>query len=157
MLLPPPPNDVLVKLTAVVDEPLHNVWLATALTEAVGFTVIVNIIVCPKHPSPTDGETLIVAVIGDRPVLIAVNDGILPLPLAAIPTEGLLLVHVYSTALTGLPKIIALFEDPLHKTLLGIWFAVGIGSTKIPKVLGVPIHPDGLCGVTVIFATIAFV
>jgi hypothetical protein len=41
-----------VNVTAAVDAPLHSVWLATAFTVGVGFTVIVNVIAVPVHVVP---------------------------------------------------------------------------------------------------------
>ena len=38
--------------TAVVGEPLHTVWFATALTVGAGFTVIVKIIGVPVQVTP---------------------------------------------------------------------------------------------------------
>jgi len=40
------------KVMAVVVAPLHSVWLATALTVGVGFTVIVNVIGVPVQVTP---------------------------------------------------------------------------------------------------------
>ena len=63
------------------------------LTVAVGLTVIVNVEGIPVHPFAV-GVTVIVAAIGEVVALVAVNDGILPEPLAASPILVLLLVHV---------------------------------------------------------------
>ena len=46
----------------------------------------------PVQPS-NDGVTVIVAVTGDVPALVAVNEGMLPVPLAPRPMLVLLLVH----------------------------------------------------------------
>ena len=40
------------------------------------------------------GVIVMVAVMGDAPVLVAVKEGILPLPLASRPIDVLLFVHV---------------------------------------------------------------
>ena len=66
-------------------------------TVAVGFTVIVKVI---NGPIQNDGlfincgNTVIVAVTGVNPLLVATNDGIFPKPLAAMPIEGLLLTQL---------------------------------------------------------------
>jgi hypothetical protein len=38
-----------VKVTAAVIAPLHTVWLETELTEGVGFTVMVKLVVGPSQ------------------------------------------------------------------------------------------------------------
>ena len=89
-----PPVVGLLKTMAAVDEPLHNTWLATGFTVAIGFTVMVNVIGAPVQPFPVDGVTVIVAVIALVRLFAVTNDGILPLPLAANPMDGLLFTHV---------------------------------------------------------------
>ncbi len=54
-----------------------------------------------------EGVTVIVAVIGAVPVLVAVNEGRAPVPLAASPIAVLLLVQVNVVPLTGLVNVIA--------------------------------------------------
>ena len=49
---------------------------------------------------------LIVAVIGDVVALVAVNEGILPEPLAARPIAVLLFVHMNVVPLTGPDKFV---------------------------------------------------
>jgi hypothetical protein len=46
----------------------------------------------PGQPA-NEGVTVMVAVTGDVPVLTALNEAMLPVPLAARPIEVLLLVH----------------------------------------------------------------
>ena len=92
-----PPVAGLLKLIAAVDAPLHNTWLATVFTDAIGFTVIVNEIGAPVHVTPAlvnMGVTVIVAVIALVWLFTVINDGILPVPLAANPMEVLLLVQL---------------------------------------------------------------
>ncbi len=60
------------------------------------------------------GVTVIVAVTGVLPLLTAINDGILPLPLAASPMDGVLLVHVNVDPATELLKTIGKTTTPLH-------------------------------------------
>ena len=50
--------------------------------------------------------------------------------------------------------MVAATEAPLHTTLFAIAFTVAVGLTVIVNVLGVPVHPLGVVGVTVIVAVI---
>lgn len=65
--------------------------------------MITNVIGVPWHPK-TVGVTLIVAEIGPLEVLVAVNDGISPVPDAPSPIAVLLLVHENDVPLIGLVK-----------------------------------------------------
>jgi hypothetical protein len=86
------PATVPVKFTAAVAAPLQSTWLATAATVALGFTVIVNVIGSPAQPL-ADGVTVIVAVTAVTPALTVTKLAILPVPDAARPIDGVLLVH----------------------------------------------------------------
>ena len=58
---------------------------------------MVNVIAVPTQLTPAFtkvGVTVIVAVTGAVPVLVAVNDGIFPAPLAANPMDGALLTQL---------------------------------------------------------------
>src|SRR5664280_1146302 len=84
-----PPVFIVAKVTIVVLSPLHTTWLAGWSTSPVGLTVIVNVFVGPLQVTPPlvkCGVTMIVATTGAVPLFIAVNDGMLPLPMAASPT-----------------------------------------------------------------------
>ena len=75
--------------------PLQTTRLLT-LTVAVGFTTIVKLLGVPTHVTPPLvklGVTVTVAVTGVVPVLMAVNEEMLPVPLAARPIEVLSLLH----------------------------------------------------------------
>jgi hypothetical protein len=86
------PLTVPVKATALVDAPLHTVWLATEVTVGVGFTVIVN--VCePPIQVLAEGTTEIIPSVAIVPALVAVNEGILPLPDMPRPIVGLVFVQ----------------------------------------------------------------
>ncbi|MNF78357.1 hypothetical protein D3C84_605370 [compost metagenome] len=68
--------------------------IATVL--GVGLTVIVKVFVDPVQSMPplfSIGVTIIVAITGETPLLVAVKEGILPFPDAAKPIEELLLVQ----------------------------------------------------------------
>ena len=81
------------------------------LNEGVGFTVIVKVIGVPAQP-PATGVTVMVAVTGDAPALTAVNDAMLPVPLAARPMLAVLFVQVYETAVPV--NVTAATDVPLH-------------------------------------------
>ena len=98
---------------AVVVVPVHRVWFATAFTVAVGFTVIVKLVAVPAQPAAT-GVTVMVAVTGTAPRFVAMNDAILPLPLAANPIDAVLLVQLYTVPATAPVKFTAVVADPLH-------------------------------------------
>ena len=92
----PPVLDV-VKLIDVELAPLHTTWLAGSLTCPVGFTVIVKVCAGPVQftdPLLKVGVTVIVATTGDVPVLIAVNEAMLPVPDANSQCPELTLTHV---------------------------------------------------------------
>lgn len=88
MPVTPPPN-----VMAVVAAPLQSVWLATAFTVGRGFTVIVNVVGAPGQPLAV-GVTVMVAVTGAVPALVAVNEPMLPTPLAPKPMDGVLFVQL---------------------------------------------------------------
>jgi hypothetical protein len=76
-------------------------------------TVIVNDNGVPTHPFAV-GVTVIVATTGAVPLLIAVNDGIFPVPLTANPIDGSLFVHVYVVPATGPVNVITNVVAPLQ-------------------------------------------
>ena len=87
--------------------------MLTGLTVAVGLTVIVNDNGVPTHPFAV-GVTVIVAMTGVVPALVAVKDGIFPVPLAASPIDGVLLTHANVAPDTGLPNVIIVVAAPLQ-------------------------------------------
>jgi hypothetical protein len=87
--------------------------LATGLTVGAGFTVIVNVIGVPTQPFAV-GVTVMVAITGIAPALVAVNEGIFPVPLAPSPIVGSLLVHAKVVPPTGLVKLMAAVVTPLQ-------------------------------------------
>lgn len=76
--------------------PAHTTWLATGLTDGIGFTVIVNVTGVPGHVTPLlkFGVTVMVATCGVVPALVATKLAILPAPDAASPIPVLLLVQL---------------------------------------------------------------
>lgn len=153
------PGVVVVNVT-VTGEPLHVFTFAGWFTWAVGFTVIVTVAGVPVHVTPlfvNEGVTVIVAVTGLPPVLMAVNVGILlPEPLAARPMLVLLFVQLNTVPGTVPEKLIVCVGAPLHIVCdVGAAETVGVGFTVIVTVAGVPVHVTPLFvneGVTVIVA-----
>lgn len=114
----------------------------------------------PVHVMPAllyTGVTVMIAVTGAKPVFTAVKLGILPVPLAANPMDGALLVHAKDNApvgpVVGLVKLISAVGDPLHNTWLATGLTIGLGLTVIVNVMGVPAQPPAPTGVTVMVAT----
>ena len=79
----------------------------------VGLTVIVKVSCVPVHPFAV-GLTMMVAITGVAPVLIAVNGPIFPVPLAASPIVASLFVQLKVVPLTTLLKLIAEVVAPLQ-------------------------------------------
>ena len=91
-----PPVLLVPKVTTVVFDPLQTTWFGGSLTCAEGFTVIEKLSEGPVQLAPplvNVGVTVIVAVTGEVPALIAANEPIFPVPLAASPIAGVLLVQ----------------------------------------------------------------
>ena len=81
------------KLTKLLEDPEHKVWFDGAFTVGLGFTVMIKFCGVPVQVAPAlvyDGVTVMVAVIGVVPALVAVKLGMLPDPLAPKPTAVLL-------------------------------------------------------------------
>ena len=81
------------KLTASVCAPLHLVWLVGLVAVGVGLTVMVKVDGTPGQPVDV-GVTVIVPVIAVFPVLVAVNEAISPVPLAAKPMAALVFIQL---------------------------------------------------------------
>jgi len=81
-----------------------------------------------------------VAVIGALVVLVAANEAMLPVPLAARPIAVLLLVQLYTVPVTAPLKVTAVVLEPLHTTSLDTAFTVGVGLTVYVKVVVAPVQ-----------------
>ena len=79
-----------------------------------------------------------VAVTGVVPLLVAVNEGIFPVPLAPRPIDVLLFVQLYIVPPTAPEKFTAAVLALLQSTWFAIVFTVGDGLTVIVNVLDVP-------------------
>ena len=91
-----PPVLVVEKFTAVVVPAWQRTWSEGWLSCPVGFTVKVKDLVGPLQLTPPlvkVGVTTIVAVSGEVPVLVKVNEGMFPVPKAARPIAGVSLVQ----------------------------------------------------------------
>lgn len=82
----------------------------------------------PSHPL-MEGVTVMVAVIGAVPVLVAVKPEIFPLPLAGKPMLVFELVHAKVAPETGLVKLVAGTASPLQMVLFSGITTVDVGFT----------------------------
>ncbi len=153
------PVPVPVKVIDPAGLPLHTTCELTLLAAGVGFTVMVKLSGVPVQPTPEPvyvGLTVIVAVDGIVPVLTAVKDPILPVPLPVSPIEVFEFVHVYTVPGTLPLKVIAPVLAPLHTTWLETVFTTGLGFTVMVKLT---VDPEQLVpelldeGVTLMVAT----
>ncbi len=82
----------------LAERPLQKVWAdGVAIPVAVGFTVMVKLLVGPSQvvpPFEKCGVTVMVAVTGALVALVAVNEPMLPVPLAARLMDGVSLTQV---------------------------------------------------------------
>lgn len=101
---------------------------AGTTTVGVGFTVIEYVLGVPVQPLAV-GVTVMVEVTAAEPVLVAVNAGVLPVPLAASPIDVLELVHAKVAPATGLVKLLAATAVPLQTVLVVGTVTVGVGFT----------------------------
>jgi len=84
-----------------------------AIASGVGFTVMVKVIGGPGQPLAV-GVTVIVATTMVAPMLVAMNEGISPVPLAASPMVGSLFVQSNVVPATGPVKVIGAVASPLQ-------------------------------------------
>ena len=107
---------------------------------------MVNVLAGPVQlipPLVNVGVTVIVAVTGVLPPLMAVNDGIVLVPLAPKPIVILLLVQLYTVPATGPVMVTAVVACPAHTVWLAIVFTAGVGLTVMVNVMGVPVQVAG--------------
>ena len=155
---------VLPLLLYVAVAPIHK-GLAPLIVPAntSGLTVIVKVLSEPVQVTEAlvkAGVTVIVAVTGTKPVLIAVNAAIFPVPPAASPIVVLLFVQLYTVPGTLPVKLTAAVNELLQTVWLEMVFTVGEGFTVMVYVLGVPkqvVPPLVNDGVTVMVAVTGMV
>jgi len=148
-------------VTAVVAVPLHNTWLAGWSTWPVGLTVIVKVSSGPVQLTPpfvNVGVTTIVATTGAVPALIAVNEAILPVPVAGNPMPVVVFVHEYVVVppVLVVAKLTAAVPVLLQTTWLAGWVTCAVGLTVIVNDFEGPVQLLPLyvkVGVTTIVAT----
>ncbi len=102
------------------------------------------------------GVTVMVAVAGIVPLLIATKDAILPVPIEARPIDGFVFDHANAVPDTGLLNTMVEVEPPLHTTWLATAFTDGVGLTVMVKTTGTPVQvipPLVTEGITVMVAT----
>ena len=104
---------------------------------------MVNVVAVPVQlipPLVNVGVIVMVAVTGVLPVLMAVNDGIVLVPLAPRPIEVLLLLQLYTVPATGPVIVTAVVVCPAHTVWLAIVFTAGVGLTVMVNVVAVPVQ-----------------
>jgi hypothetical protein len=112
-----------------------------------GFTVMVYCFLAPLHPFNV-GSTSTVLVIAEAIVLVAVKEGVLPVPLAdPKPTAVLLFVHAYVDPDGVDEKAEVATVAPLHGVRLVSVPNVGVGFMVIVNVFAAPGQPFNV-GVT---------
>ena len=75
------------------------------------------------------GVTVMVALIAEAELLVAVNDGTWPFPLAARPMAGLEFVHVNVAPAGELVKVVAAILAPGHTLMAAGTLKIGTGLT----------------------------
>jgi len=131
------PEVGLVKLVPETLEPLQTVISDGTTTDGVGLTVIVYDEGVPMQLF-TVGVTVIIPEIGAVPVLVALNDGTLPVPPAANPMAALVLDHVYVPPGGLLVNMAPVTSAPLHTVIFAGTVTVGVGFTVTVALL---VHP----------------
>ena len=87
--------------------------LEVLITETV---LSLSLVTYANLPKIVEGVTVMVAVTGPNPGLTAVNEGILPVPLAGSPIVGLLFTQLKVTAEKVLVKFTGLVPELSHTT-----------------------------------------
>lgn len=146
------PGVELVNDVAATDSLLQTAKLAGTVTVGTGLTVMVYVAAVPAHPLAV-GVTVITPVIGAVVVLVAVNEGTLPVPPAPSPIAVLLLVHVKVVPGVGLVNVVDVTPALWHTWKLAGTVTTGMGLTVITYDDAGPVHPLALA-VTVIVAVI---
>lgn len=119
VLVPPEFEDP--KVIAATVFPLQTSMFVGLVTFAFGLTVIVKVFVKPIQLVPllvNVGVTIIVATTGEFPLLMVVKAVMFPLPDAAKPIEGVLLVQLYTVLppVFVVAKFTAVLKFPLQIT-----------------------------------------
>ena len=110
--------------------PLQITIFDGTVRSGVILTVIAYIAVSPEQPFKV-GTTEINPIIGVAPVLVAVNPGTFPTPLAPNPIVVVVFVHVYVAPTGELIKLVAATSSLLHTVKPAGTVTVGAGFTVI--------------------------
>ena len=131
------------KVIRPLPEVLHSTKSVGSITCAVGLTVMVKVSAGPTQftePLAMVGVTVIVALIGEVPALVAVNEAMFPEPLAPRPMAVLLFAHAYVVVPTvrSVVKVIRPLAPLLHRTMLAGSLTCAVGLTVIVNVSAGP-------------------
>jgi len=131
-----------VMLTAVELAPEQMVWSGMLkFTAGAGFTVMVNVCTVPEHVTlllMKFGVTFSVATMGLGVTLIAVNEGIFPVPDAAKPIPGVEFDQLYCVAVPT--KGMEFTVPPLQITTLEGAVTLGVGFMVMVKFVAAPLQ-----------------
>ena len=116
-----------------------------------GATVSIKLSGEPMQPA-REGVTTISPEIVSVVVFAAMNEGILPVPLAPRPIAVLLFVQLKLVPATVLVNVSVPVADPLHTRMLFGMFSLGVGFTVMLKLSGAPVQPFA-AAVTAMIAT----
>lgn len=106
----------------------------------VGFTVMVNDRGVPVHVFDS-GVTVIVALIGNVPPLVARKELMLPVAdKAASPTAAFVFVHWYAVLVTNPVNVTVVVEKLLQMAWSAMVLTVGVGYTVIEKAVAPPLQ-----------------
>ena len=144
------PGVVLVNTPAATFAPLQTIISEGTTTTGVGSTVIVYERGIPGQPLAV-GVTVSVAITEIAVLLVAVNAGVFPVPLAARPIDASELVQSNVVPGVVLVKFEATIVAPLQTIISEGTTTTGVGLTVIVYEAGVPGQPLAV-GVTVIVA-----
>jgi hypothetical protein len=134
------PVGLLTKVLAGAVTPGQKLRFASATTVGIGFTVIVYVLGVPTHPARV-GVIVIVPVIALPVPLVAVNEGVLVLPLAARPIAVLEFVQVNVAPVGLLVNVFAGTVAPAQTEILDSATTVGKGLTVTVTVPAGPTQP----------------
>ena len=122
------PTGTLVKVCDSTSTPAQTVSLTGGVITGSGLMIIVYVTGLPGQPFKV-GVTVMVPAIAALVVLVAVKAGMLPVPVAARPMAGLLLVQVKVAPAGTLVSVTAATAAPAHFVWLGGTVTVAKGST----------------------------
>lgn len=126
-------REVIVKLTGAVKK--YPLTLGALVPDCGGMLIDTGL------PGPLElGVTVTVATTGLAVALVAVNDAISPVPLAANPMDGSELVQLKTVPGTEPVKLTAAVAVLLHTAWLAGWATSGVGLTVTVAVTGVPVQ-----------------